>query len=66
MTWGSDAALLAHPVFAGDVPAHLTRPVPPHTHAYISFGAGAKQKDVDTFTAENPLEGGIVPYHIPL
>lgn len=66
MTWGSDAALLAHPAFAGDVPAHLTRPVAPHTHAYISFGAGAKQKDVDTFTAENPLEGGIVPYHIPL
>jgi hypothetical protein len=66
MTWGSDAALLAHPLFAGDVPSHLTRPVPPHTHAYVSFGAGAKQKDVDTFTAANPLEGGIVPYHIPL
>ncbi|KAI0000320.1 hypothetical protein BJV77DRAFT_382225 [Russula vinacea] len=58
----SDAALFAHPVF---VPSHLTRPVPPHTHAYISFGAGAKQKDIDTFTAANTLKGGIVPYHIP-
>ncbi|KAH9983185.1 hypothetical protein BJV77DRAFT_966954 [Russula vinacea] len=58
----SDAALFAHPAF---VPSHLTRPVPPHTHAYISFGAGAKQKDIDTFTAANTLKGGIVPYHIP-
>jgi hypothetical protein len=66
MAWGSDAAMLAHPLFAGDVPSHMTRPVPPHTHAYVSFGAGAKQKDVDIFTAENPLEGGDVPYHIPL
>jgi hypothetical protein len=66
MIWGSDTALLAHPLFAGDVPPHLTRPVPPHTHAYVALGAGAKQKDVDIFTAANPLEGGVVPYHIPL
>ncbi len=66
MTWDSDAALLAHPLFAGEVPSHLTRPVPPHTHAYVSFGAGIGQKDVDTFTAEHPLDGGVVPYHIPL
>ncbi|KAN0125501.1 hypothetical protein V8E52_000708 [Russula decolorans] len=65
MIWDSDAALLAHPLFEGEVPSHLTRPVPPHTHAYVSFGAGAGQKDVDVFTAEHPLEGGIVPYHIP-
>jgi hypothetical protein len=30
----------------------------PHTHAYVSFGAGARQKDVDTFTAAQPLDGG--------
>ena len=65
MIWDSDAALLAHPLFAGEVP-HLTRPAPPYTHAYVSFGAGAGQKDVDVFTAEHPLEGGNVPYHIPL
>jgi hypothetical protein len=64
--WGSDAALLAHPLFADDIPSHLTRPAPPHTHAYVAFGAGARQKDVDTFTAAHPLEGGIVPYHVPL
>jgi hypothetical protein len=66
MIWDSDAALLAHPLFAGEVPSHLTRPAPPYTHAYVSFGAGAGQKDVDIFTAEHPLEGGVVPYHIPL
>src|SRR6267378_2887690 len=41
--WGADAALLAHPLFAGDVPPHLTRPVPPYTHAYVSFGTGTRQ-----------------------
>lgn len=65
MIWDSDAALTAHPLFEGEVPSHLTRPMPPHTHAYVSFGAGAGQKDVDVFTAEHPLEGGVVPYHIP-
>ncbi|KAI0253771.1 hypothetical protein BJV78DRAFT_167782 [Lactifluus subvellereus] len=65
-TWGADAALLTHPLFAEDVPPHLTRPVPPHTHAYVSFGAGARQKDVDLFTAAHPLDGGNVPYHVPL
>jgi hypothetical protein len=65
-SWDADAALLAHPLFAGEVPPHLTRPVPPYTHAYVSFGAGAKQKDVDLFTANHPLDDGVVPYHVPL
>ena len=66
--WGEDVALLSHPLFAGegDVPPHLTRPVPPHTHAYVSFGAGVKQKDVDSFTAAHPLGDSNVPYHVPL
>jgi hypothetical protein len=65
MIWDSDTALLTHPLFAGKVPSHLAS-LPPYTHAYVSFGAGAGQKDVDVFTAEHPLEGGNVPYHIPL
>ena len=64
--WGSDVALLEHPLFARDVPPHLTRPVPPHAYAYVSLGAGANQNDVDVFTAAHPLDGGVVPYHIPL
>lgn len=65
-SWGSDTALLAHPLFSGNVPSHLTRPVPPHTHAYVSFGGGARQKDVDLFTAAHLLGDGVVPYHVPL
>ncbi|KAH9976297.1 hypothetical protein BGW80DRAFT_1549469 [Lactifluus volemus] len=65
--WGEDVALSSHPLLAGegDVPPHLTRPVPPHTHAYVSFGAGVKQKEVDSFTAANPLGDSNVPYHVP-
>lgn len=48
---------------------------PVHPHAYVTFGAGMRQKDIDTFTSDNPLEGvnavtgendAAVPYHIPM
>lgn len=58
---------------AGVVPTAPAQPV--HSHAYVTFGAGVKQKEVDIYTAEHPLEGtssvtgrreeGVVPYHIP-
>ncbi|EIN06442.1 hypothetical protein PUNSTDRAFT_121659 [Punctularia strigosozonata HHB-11173 SS5] len=45
---------------------------PVHPHAYVTFGAGRKVKDVDRFCAENPLPGttldgaaATVPYHVP-
>lgn len=51
----------------------LTYATPIHPHAYVTFGAGMRQKEVDQFCAANPLEaqslaGGrsAVPYHIPL
>lgn len=54
----------------GMVPAE-----PIHSHAYVTFGAGMRQKEVDLYTAEHPLEGtsrvtgmreeGLVPYHVP-
>lgn len=50
-------------------------PRPIHTHAYITFGAGLRQKEIDIFTSDNALQGvssltgsvenGLVPYHIP-
>ncbi|KAL5512481.1 hypothetical protein ACEPAG_3134 [Sanghuangporus baumii] len=47
--------------------------IPVHPHAYVSFGAGEKQKDIDIFTATHPLPAmspggntGEVAYHIPL
>ncbi|RDX48626.1 hypothetical protein OH76DRAFT_643868 [Lentinus brumalis] len=49
---------------------------PVHPHAYVTFGAGMKQKDVDIYTADHPLDGvdpvtgeprgAAVPYHIPM
>ena len=58
--------------------AHMSNIAPPrpvHPHAYVTFGAGVLQKDVDLYTAENPLEGvsgvtgeteeRLVPYHVP-
>ncbi|KAK7691920.1 hypothetical protein QCA50_005325 [Cerrena zonata] len=48
---------------------------PIHSHAYVTIGAGMRQKEVDVYTSENALEGTnkltgvreekVVPYHIP-
>ena len=56
---------------AGLAPA---RPV--HPHAYVTVGAGMRQKEVDMYSAENPLPGvspvsgatedGLVPYYVPM
>ncbi|PIL33689.1 hypothetical protein GSI_04313 [Ganoderma sinense ZZ0214-1] len=53
---------------------HYARPV--HPHAYVTFGAGMRQKEVDMYTADHPFVGvspvtgereeGAVPYHIPM
>ena len=46
---------------------------PIHPHAYVTFGAGMRQKEVDIFTAQHKLEaryltgdGDGIPYHVPL
>ncbi|KAJ8509300.1 hypothetical protein ONZ45_g8515 [Pleurotus djamor] len=45
---------------------------PDNPHAYVTFGAGKRQKEVDIFTATHPLQGksatgnvGHIPYHVP-
>ena len=53
---------------------HHSKPILPH--AYVTFGAGMRQKEVDLYTADHPFEGvnpvtnareeGVVPYHIPM
>lgn len=53
----------------------MTMPVqlePIHPHAFVTFGAGMRQKEIDTFTAQNKLEcryitgtGDGIPYHVP-
>jgi hypothetical protein len=51
---------------------------PVHPHAFVTFGAGMRQKEIDTYTAQHKLEarytsGGAgdgdvdgIPYHVPL
>lgn len=65
-------ALFATPSFLESPTNILTYSTPIHSHAFMTFGAGKRQKEIDQFSAENPLEAvslsggrGAVPYHIP-
>lgn len=67
---GSSVAITTAPAVLHNIPSQ-TRPI--HTHAFVTFGAGMRQKEIDIYTASNPLKartisGGenTVPYHIPL
>lgn len=49
-----------------------TRVNPIYSHAFVTFGAGAKQKDVDVYCASHPLPATSIegipcftPYHVP-
>ena len=55
------------------IPNQLIGAAPVHPHAFVTFGAGMRQKEIDRYTAEHPLEAkslsgfsGLVPYHVPL
>ncbi|KAF9222412.1 hypothetical protein BS17DRAFT_708869 [Gyrodon lividus] len=65
-------SMFASPGFLDSQHNMLTYATPIHSHAYVTFGAGMRQKEIDQFSAANPLEahslaGGrsAVPYHIP-
>ncbi|KAG9312333.1 hypothetical protein JVU11DRAFT_7649 [Chiua virens] len=65
-------SMFASPAFLASAQNMLTYATPIHPHAFVTFGAGMRQKEVDKFCAANPLEakslaGGpsVVPYHIP-
>ncbi|OCH92054.1 hypothetical protein OBBRIDRAFT_727623 [Obba rivulosa] len=67
------------PLFGPGALGALNAPMAPgrpvHAHAYVTFGAGMRQRELDLYTAEHLLEGisgvtgarepGVVPYHIP-
>ncbi|THH18318.1 hypothetical protein EW146_g2635 [Bondarzewia mesenterica] len=70
-SWDTSASF-SHPLFNTSAPDSMTRAEPVHKHAHVTFGAGAKQKEVDLYTSSNPLEAvtmsggpGVVPYHVP-
>lgn len=56
-TWGSRSGpLIANPNLP-PVPLNLAAQAEPiYPHAYVTFGAGMRQKEVDTYTANHPLE----------
>ncbi|KAG1824494.1 uncharacterized protein BJ212DRAFT_530909 [Suillus subaureus] len=65
-------ALFATPSFLEAQTSILTYAMPIYSHAFMTFGAGKRQKEIDQFSAANPLEamslaGGrsVVPYHVP-
>jgi hypothetical protein len=46
---------------------------PIYPNAYVTFGAGMRQKEIDTYTANHQLEARslagpntTIPYHVPL
>ncbi|KAG1856075.1 hypothetical protein DFJ58DRAFT_785273 [Suillus subalutaceus] len=65
-------ALFATPSFLESPTNFLTYAMPIYSHAFMTFGAGKRQKEIDQFSAANPLEAmslaggrGAVPYHVP-
>jgi hypothetical protein len=52
----------------------LSQVEPPHSHVYVTFGSGMRQKEIDTYCAKNPIESNYpsgsgsstIPYHVPL
>ena len=69
----STSALFSGPSLLALPYARLTTSEPIHQHAYVTFGAGMRQKEIDQYTAQNPLEGtsltgeaSHIPYHVPL
>ena len=52
---------------------HRPQLEPRYPHVYVTFGAGVLQKEIDMYTADNPVEAkesadgtvGLIPYHVP-
>lgn len=73
-SWGpGQSTLFAAPGVAPVPLSMLGRAQPIYPHAYVTFGAGMRQKEVDMFTAKHPLEATSslgpnegIPYHVPL
>ncbi|KAI6046272.1 hypothetical protein EDC04DRAFT_2887952 [Pisolithus marmoratus] len=65
-------SLFASPTFLDSSQNILTYATPIYSHAFVTFGAGMRQKDIDQYSAANPLEAlslaggrGAVPYYVP-
>lgn len=77
-SWPTNASASSSNVAITTAPTASLRSIPSqtqaiHPHAYVTFGAGMRQKEIDQYTASHPLRarsisGGedSVPYHVPL
>jgi hypothetical protein len=73
-SWGQGASTLFANPSLPPLPQSLVIVAEPiHPHAYVTFGAGMRQKEIDRYTAANPLEAtslsgvpSFMPYHVPL
>ncbi|KAF8161374.1 hypothetical protein B0H34DRAFT_377906 [Crassisporium funariophilum] len=69
-TPGSSSAIFANaPGPFAQIPAQAQ---PMYPHAFVTFGAGMRQKEIDTYTAKHKIEaryltgsGDGIPYHVP-
>ncbi|RDB24969.1 hypothetical protein Hypma_007396 [Hypsizygus marmoreus] len=65
--WGSAANTMF-----GSQGQSVAHAEPIYPHAFVTFGAGMRQKEIDTYTAQHTLEaryttgtGDGIPYHVP-
>ncbi|KAJ6593231.1 hypothetical protein B0H19DRAFT_1204941 [Mycena capillaripes] len=71
--WGPRSGTLIANSSLPPVPLNLASQTEPiYPNAYVTFGAGMRQKEIDTFTANHQLEAHslagpntTVPYHVP-
>ncbi|KAJ7817277.1 hypothetical protein B0H14DRAFT_2842975 [Mycena olivaceomarginata] len=72
--WGPRSGTLITNSSLPPVPLNLASQAEPiYPNAYVTFGAGMRQKEIDTFTAKHQLEARslagpntTIPYHVPL
>ncbi|KAF5321271.1 hypothetical protein D9619_001611 [Psilocybe cf. subviscida] len=69
-SWGTNSSIFANPSLS-QVPVPV-QAEPIYPHAFVTFGAGMRQKEIDTFTAKEKLEaryltgtGDGISYHVP-
>ncbi|KAF6759991.1 hypothetical protein DFP72DRAFT_805866 [Ephemerocybe angulata] len=73
-SWGSGPSVVAggRNLFGQEVASVPSQAEAIYPHAYVTFGAGMRQKEIDTYTAKHKLEaryitgqGDGIPYHVP-
>ncbi|KAJ6631384.1 hypothetical protein B0H10DRAFT_1772978 [Mycena sp. CBHHK59/15] len=72
-SWGPRSGVLLANASLPPVPLNLASQAEPiYPHAYVAFGAGMRQMEIDTYTANHQLEARslagpntTIPYHVP-